>query len=65
MFDSTVFVCVCVSESVDGRRCEALQPNGRPLCMALSAVGPSVAHNNDLSETQTSENVDNPLRLSN
>lgn len=35
-----------------------------PHYVALSAVGPSVAHNNDLSETQASENRDNPQRLS-
>lgn len=30
----------------------------------LSAVGPSVMYNNDLSEMQASENRDNPQRLS-
>lgn len=56
---------MCVSVCVfDGLRCAALRSNAGPPCMALSTVGPSVAHNNDLSETQASENADNPQRLS-
>lgn len=31
--------------------------------VVLSAVGPSVVYNNDLSEIQASENRDNPQRL--
>lgn len=44
--------------------CEELWKHGGARYMVLSAVGPSVAYNNDLSEMQASENRDNPQRLS-
>lgn len=55
-----MFEYVCVYMDTAVQRCGCMLG----LTVALSAVGPSVAYNNDLSETQASENRDNPQRLS-